>query len=120
MSEKNGTAQNEYMHESLQKDAVKYDLPSEEIIQALAQDNADLQAQLHALRWRPVSEPPEKEGQYWFMYGTTGYAYSGYYEPKYKKWQIFDPCGGYSDVDIKSPPSHWMPIPELLEATDNE
>lgn len=42
--DKNGTASNEYMHESIKKDAVKYDLPPEEIITALADDNEQLQA----------------------------------------------------------------------------
>lgn len=47
---KNGTAPNEYMHESLKKDAVKYDLPSEEIISALANDNESPQAENERLR----------------------------------------------------------------------
>lgn len=46
MNEPNGTAKGEYMHESVEKDAVKYDLPPEEIIQALAEDNKQLQAEL--------------------------------------------------------------------------
>jgi len=42
---KHGTAPNEFMHESMQKDAVQYDLPAEEIIQALADDNKELQTE---------------------------------------------------------------------------
>lgn len=34
-----------YMHKWLEEDAVKYDLPTEEIIQQLADDNAKLQAE---------------------------------------------------------------------------
>ena len=47
---KNGTAKGEFMHESLEKDAVKYDLPSEEIISALAEDNKQLQAENEKLK----------------------------------------------------------------------
>lgn len=46
----NGTAENEYMHESLEKDAVKYDLPPEEIITALAQDNKELKNEIDDLK----------------------------------------------------------------------
>ena len=47
---KHGTAEDEFMHESLQKDAVQHDLPTEEIIQALAYDNEHLQADNERLR----------------------------------------------------------------------
>ncbi len=57
----NGTAENEYMHESIEKDAVKYDLPSEEIIEALCRDNKQLQseneklvAQLESIKSRSI------------------------------------------------------------------
>ena len=50
MSEKHGTAENEYMHESIEKDAVKYDLTSEEMIEALCHDNKALQSDLAKLK----------------------------------------------------------------------
>jgi len=40
----------EYMHKWLEEDAVKYDLPSEEIIQQLATDNDEFQAENKTLR----------------------------------------------------------------------
>ncbi len=63
-----------------------------------------------------VSTLPEKSGQVWIAYEKTGYTYVAYYDVDYKKWAIFDPCGGYSDIDTNSPPTHWQkirrPIPE--------
>ena len=72
---------------------------------------AKLQAELEKLRWIPVTErPPEKSGQVWICYEITGYTYQAYYDVEYKKWSIFDPCGGFSDIDFDSPPTHWKPI----------
>ena len=51
-SEPNGTAKGEYMHESLEKDAVQYDLPLEEIIQALSEDNRILKVENEKLKNR--------------------------------------------------------------------
>lgn len=48
--ETHGTASSQFMHESLQEDAVKYDLPTEEIIQALADDNRQFQAENKRLK----------------------------------------------------------------------
>ena len=39
----NGTAPGEFMHESLHRDAVLYDMDSDEVIQALCEDNQALQ-----------------------------------------------------------------------------
>ncbi len=62
-------------------------------------------------RWIPVAERlPKREGQVWICYKDNGYTYGGYYNPTYKLWQIFDPCGGWSNIDSKSPPTHWRPI----------
>lgn len=61
--------------------------------------------------WISVEDrSPKEEGQVWICYKKTGYTYGGYYKPIYKLWQIFDPCGGWSNIDPKSPPSHWQPI----------
>ena len=67
-------------------------------------------------RWIPVSERLPDEGRVWFCYEKTGYTYDGYYQPQYKLWEMFDPCGGYSKVDVGSPPTHWKPI--ILPTTD--
>ena len=40
----------EYMHKWLEEDAVRYDLPTEEIIQQLAEDNENLQAENATLK----------------------------------------------------------------------
>ena len=48
----------EYMHQLLEKDAVCYDLPSEEIIQQLAEDNERLTAENETFReedgWKDI------------------------------------------------------------------
>lgn len=49
--EPNGTAPNEYMHESIKRDAVKYDMEPEQIIEALCHDNDSLQEQLAVKEW---------------------------------------------------------------------
>ncbi len=74
-----------------------------------------LEAELAAFRWIPVSEPPKEDGHIWIGYSNNGYTYLGYYQPKYKLWQIFNYCGGYKDVSRDRSPSHWMPIPPLPE-----
>lgn len=53
--EKHGTARGEFMHESLKKDAVQFDLPTEEIIQALADDNEQLEAENKRLSMLTIS-----------------------------------------------------------------
>ena len=40
----------QYMHEWLKEDAVEYDLPAEEVIQQLANDNTDLQDENERLK----------------------------------------------------------------------
>ncbi len=78
----------------------------------------ELQSELDKHRWIPVAERlPEKDGQVWICYKITGYTYHGYYDVRYKKWSIFDPCGGYSDIDFGSPPTHWKPI--ILPASES-
>lgn len=70
-----------------------------------------IQAKLDKHRWIPVEERlPKRDGQVWICYKENGYTYGGYYNPTYKLWQIFDPCGGWSNIDSKSPPTHWKPI----------
>ncbi len=70
-----------------------------------------LQAELAKYHWIPVEKrPPEVDGPVWLCYEDTGYTYSGYYQYKYRLWQILDPCGGWSDIDSGTPPTHWMPI----------
>lgn len=79
----------------------------------------DLRAQLAAFRWVSVSERlPEEDCQIWICYEKTRYTYGAYYQVRYKLWQIFDPCGGWSNVDAKSPPTHWMPMPLLPEKAE--
>lgn len=78
---------------------------------------ASLQAELEQFRWVPVTERlPKQNCQIWICYEKTGYTYGAFYNVTYKLWQIFDPCGGWSNIDAKSPPTHWMPIPKLPEA----
>ena len=80
-----------------------------------------LQAKLNKYRWIPVMErPPEKSGQVWICYEITGYTYQAYYDVEYKKWGIFDPCGGFSDIDFSSPPTHWKPIIPLGQTLKGE
>lgn len=68
-------------------------------------------AALEPCDWIPVSKRlPKKDGQVWIAYEITGYTYHAYYDVRYKKWSIFDPCGGFSDIDFGSPPTHWKPI----------
>ncbi len=77
-----------------------------------------LQTELDKHRWIPVTERLPKEGYVWFCYEKTGYTYDGYYQPQYKLWEMFDPCGGYSKIDVGSPPTHWKEI--ILPPTDGK
>ncbi|MCQ9208600.1 MAG: hypothetical protein NG712_04395 [Omnitrophica bacterium] len=90
-------------------------------------DIISLQNKLAQYRWIPVNQPPEKDGQVWICYEITGYTYQVYYNVTSKRWSIFDPCGGFTDIDFKSPPTHWKPttLPEgtcdtPFEAKENE
>lgn len=76
----------------------------------LAVDNIAKDKVIEAHRWIPVGERLPEEGQVWICYKPTGYTYGGYYCPQHNLWQIFDPRGGWSDIDSKSPPTHWKPI----------
>ena len=77
---------------------------SQQEIGRLERENTQLKDQL---RWRPVSEKPEKEGFYLAKQDTTDEPFVLSY--KDNVWQFFDYDIG--EMVITSQPVSWLPIP---------
>ena len=98
-------------HQAERIEQLQAELEQQADFLSLAKEQMDAyQAELDKHRWIPVTERLPKEGYLWFCYEKTGYTYDGYYQPQYKLWEMFDPCGGYSKIDVGSPPTHWKEI----------
>ncbi len=76
----------------------------------LRDENAKLKAQL---RWRPVSEKPEKDGDYLAKNDFTDEPFVLSYKDGI--WFFFD--YDIDEVVITNPPTSWLPIPPTLEET---
>lgn len=73
-------------------------------------ENAKLKNQL---RWRPVSEKPERWGEYLCTWDFSDSVVM-YYDDYNSGWSVWD--ASWDDyIDAANPPKYWLPIPPAPE-----